>query len=60
MDPLDQVRYEQLYQAQQGALLRQGMRPATIDGYCRAIKRISLHFERPPPSPLSGFATGRY
>ncbi|EWH08092.1 phage integrase [Catenovulum agarivorans DS-2] len=48
MTPSEQARFNQLYQAQHGALLRQGMRPATIDGYCRALKRITQYFDQPP------------
>lgn len=48
MDPLQQQRFEQLYQQHLTALKLQGKRPKTIDAYSRALRRLCGHFDRCP------------
>ena len=48
MNTSDQLRYDFLYQQHLTNLTLQGMRPATIDGYSRAVRRIAGYFERSP------------
>jgi len=48
MNTADQQRTEFLYQQHLTALSLQGKRPATIDGYSRALRRIIHYFDRCP------------
>ena len=48
MNPSDQLRFNTLYQEHLNALSRQGKAPATIDGYSRAVRRITEHFDLCP------------
>lgn len=44
----EQQRFDYLYQQHLTNLTLQGKRPATIDGYSRAIRRIAAYFDRCP------------
>ncbi|RVT40506.1 integrase [Rheinheimera sediminis] len=44
----EQQRFDYLYQQHLTNLTLQGKRPATIDGYSRAIRRITAYFDRCP------------
>jgi integrase/recombinase XerD len=48
MNPTEQQRYNNLYQQHLTNLTLQGKRPATIDAYSRAVRRISEYFDRSP------------
>ncbi len=48
MNKVQQKRYNSLYQQHLSALKRQGKSKATIDGYSRAVRRITHHFDRCP------------
>lgn len=48
MNPQQHTHFQQLYQAHLNHLLLQGKRPATIDAYARAVRRISHHYDCPP------------
>ena len=48
MNKAQQKRYNSLYQKHLNALKRQGKSKATIDGYSRAVRRITSHFDRCP------------
>ena len=48
MNKTQQSRYESLYQQHVNALQRQGKSKATIDGYSRALRRITEYFDRCP------------
>ncbi|WP_432463470.1 phage integrase N-terminal SAM-like domain-containing protein [Agarivorans sp. QJM3NY_33] len=48
MNPTQQHRYHVLYKQHLTNLTLQGKRPATIDAYSRAVRRISAHFDRCP------------
>jgi len=48
MNSEDQSRYETLYRQNIAALKRQGLQPSTIDGYSRALRRITEYYNRPP------------
>ena len=48
MNPTEQLRYNVLYEQHLTNLKRQGKRPATIDAYSRAVRRISAYFDRSP------------
>ncbi len=48
MNPSQQHRYNVLYKQHLTNLTLQGKRPATIDAYSRAVRRISAHFDRCP------------
>lgn len=50
MNTQDLQRYEFLYQQHLTALSLQGKRPATIEGYSRALRRITDYFDRCPDS----------
>ena len=54
MNPTEQQRYNNLYQQHLTNLTLQGKRPATIDAYSRAVRRISEYSDRSPNthSPL--------
>ena len=45
MNKSQQAKFNALYQAHVDALIRQGKAPATIDGYSRAVRRISEFFD---------------
>ncbi|MCL1127172.1 tyrosine-type recombinase/integrase [Shewanella surugensis] len=45
MSPFEQQRFYSLYQQQLTNLTLQGKRPATIDAYSRAIRRIAAYFD---------------
>ena len=45
MNPLEQARFNPLYEQMQQALLLQGKRPKTIDAYTRAVRRVAGYFE---------------
>ncbi len=45
MNPLEQARFNPLYEQMQQALLLQGKRPKTIDAYTRAVRRVAVYFE---------------
>jgi len=48
MNPSEQERFNFLYEQHLTNLKLQGKRPATIDAYSRAVRRISEFFNRPP------------
>ena len=48
MNPTEQLRYNVLYEQHLTNLKLQGKRPATIDAYSRAVRRISAYFDRSP------------
>ncbi len=48
MNKVQKKRYESLYHKHLSALRRQGKSKATIDGYSRAVRRITSHFDRCP------------
>ncbi len=48
MNPTEQQRYNVLYEQHLTNLKLQGKRPATIDAYSRAVRRISAYFDRSP------------
>ncbi|OEE50348.1 site-specific integrase [Vibrio splendidus] len=48
MKPADLKRYNALYEQHLTNLKLQGKRPATIDAYSRAVRRITAHFDRVP------------
>ena len=48
MKPDDLKRYNTLYEQHLTNLKLQGKRPATIDAYSRAVRRITAHFDRAP------------
>ncbi|MEZ9926235.1 tyrosine-type recombinase/integrase [Vibrio breoganii] len=48
MTPSEQLRYEHLYNQHLTNLKLQGKRPATIDAYSRAVRRITEFFDRVP------------
>lgn len=48
MNPTDLKRYNTLYEQHLTNLKLQGKRPATIDAYSRAVRRITAHFDRVP------------
>jgi integrase/recombinase XerD len=45
MNPFEQQRFDCLYQQHLTNLTLQGKRPATIDAYSRAVRRISAYFD---------------
>lgn len=48
MTPLQQRHFDALYQQHLDNLTLQGKRPATIDAYARAVRRIAAFFDSPP------------
>ncbi|MBM7072171.1 phage integrase N-terminal SAM-like domain-containing protein [Shewanella sp. 202IG2-18] len=48
MSPYEQQRFDFLYEQHLTNLTLQGKCPATIDGYSRAVRRISTLFDRCP------------
>lgn len=48
MNPQQQQHFEALYQQHLNNLTLQGKRPATIDAYARAVRRIAAFFDSPP------------
>jgi integrase/recombinase XerD len=48
MNPSEQQRFDCLYQQHLTNLTLQGKRPATIDAYSRAVRRISTYFDACP------------
>ncbi|WP_420835015.1 hypothetical protein [Salinivibrio socompensis] len=48
MSPLQQRHFDALYQQHLNNLTLQGKRPATIDAYARAVRRIAAFFDSPP------------
>ncbi len=48
MNTTDQQRFEFLYQQHLTNLTLQGKRPATIDAYSRAVRRLAAFFDRSP------------
>ncbi len=48
MNPQQQHRFDALYQQHLNNLTLQGKRPATIDAYARAVRRITAFFDCPP------------
>ncbi len=48
MNSLEQQRFNILYEQHLTNLKLQGKRPATIDAYSRAVRRISTYFDRSP------------
>ncbi|MFA0415739.1 site-specific integrase [Vibrio renipiscarius] len=48
MNSNEQQRYNALYEQHLTNLTLQGKRPATIDAYSRAVRRISAYFDRSP------------
>ncbi len=48
MNPTELERYNRLYEQHLINLTLQGKRPATIDAYSRAVRRISQFFDRSP------------
>ena len=48
MNTTDQQRFEFLYQQHLTNLTLQGKRPATIDAYARAVRRLAAFFDRSP------------
>ena len=45
MKPSDQSRFDSLYQEHLNVLRLQGLAPATIDAYSRALRRVSAFFD---------------
>lgn len=45
MKPSEQEKFDNLYAQHQQALTLQGMRPATIDSYCRSVRRAFAYFK---------------
>jgi hypothetical protein len=45
MKPSDQSRFVSLYQEHLNVLRLQGLAPATIDAYSRALRRVSAFFD---------------
>ncbi len=48
MNTSEQQHFDLLYQQHLTNLTLQGMRPATIDAYSRAVRRITTFFDRSP------------
>lgn len=48
MNLKQQAHFDYLYQQHLSNLTLQGKRPATIDAYSRALRRISAYFDCPP------------
>ena len=48
MNIKQQAHFDSLYQQHLSNLTLQGKRPATIDAYSRALRRISAYFDCPP------------
>ena len=48
MTPYEQQRFDCLYEQHLNNLTLQGKRPATIDSYSRAVRRIAMHVDRCP------------
>ncbi|MBE8167964.1 MAG: integrase, partial [Shewanella sp.] len=48
MTPSEQQRFDFVYKQHLTNLRLQGKRPATIDGYSRAVRRIAARFDRCP------------
>lgn len=48
MNSADQQRFDTLYRQNIAALKRQGLQEKTIDGYSRALRRITDYYNRPP------------
>ena len=48
MNPIQQQHFDFLYEQHLINLKLQGKRPATIDAYSRAIRRITTYFNRTP------------
>ncbi|WP_017002961.1 site-specific integrase, partial [Enterovibrio norvegicus] len=48
MNRQQQQRFDALYQQHLNNLTLQGKRPATIDAYSRAVRRIAQFFDCPP------------
>ena len=48
MNNQEQLHFDYLYQQHLTNLTLQGMRPATIDAYSRAVRRITSFFDRSP------------
>jgi len=46
MNHLQQKRFNYLYEQNLTNLRLQGKRPATINGYSRAVRRISAYFDK--------------
>ena len=46
MNSNEHQRYNTLYEVHLTNLTLQGKRPATIDAYSRAVRRISTYFDR--------------
>lgn len=44
MEPLEQARFDDLYQAYINELILQGKSPKTIDCYCRSLRQIAEYF----------------
>jgi len=48
MEPLEQTRFDNLYQAYLNELILQGKRPKTIDCYSRCLRQVTLFFNTYP------------
>lgn len=48
MNLKQQAHFDYLYQQHLSNLTLQGKRPATVDAYSRALRRISAYFDCPP------------
>jgi len=48
MEPLEQTRFDNLYQAYLNELILQGKRPKTIDCYSRCLRQVTLFFNTCP------------
>ncbi len=59
MNTIDQQRFDFLYEQHLINLKLQGKRPATIDAYSRAIRRITTYFNRTPDT-LSTYDLKQY
>jgi hypothetical protein len=53
MNTIEQQHFDYLYQQHLINLKLQGKRPATIDAYSRAVRRITDYFNRTPDTLLS-------
>ena len=55
MNPVDQQRFDVLYEAMQQALRLQGAADNTRDAYLRAVRRSTEFFDRPPDTDLKRY-----
>ena len=46
--PLEQARFDRLYQSYLNELFLQGMQPKTIESYSRALRQVTTFFDTCP------------